>query len=90
MGRNLASSLARRYQSDPMRRFDRLPSPLRAWLREAALPWSPASALRIWNRACRKGGPERALARLTEVEAATLARDRVSFAFDASQKRKTG
>ena len=58
-----------------MHRFDTLPPPLRAWLREAALPWSPQSALKIWNKACREGGPEAALVRLSKVEAAMLARD---------------
>jgi hypothetical protein len=58
-----------------MREFDALPPPLRAWLREAALPWSAKSALRIWEQARRDGGTEAALARLAAAEAGTLARE---------------
>ena len=90
MRRNLASSLARRHRSDSMRRFDALPTPLRAWLRDAALPWSPQSALRIWNKACREGGPEAALARLQAVEAGTLARDRNATVKLLDDMRKSG
>jgi hypothetical protein len=73
-----------------MRRFDALPLPLRAWLREAALPWSPQSALRIWNKACREGGQDAALARLAAVEAGTLARDRSATLRAMRDLRKTG
>ncbi|MBR9844164.1 MAG: hypothetical protein GYB25_13470 [Rhodobacteraceae bacterium] len=75
--RNLRAGNMRRRAGDPMREFDALPPPLRAWLREAALPWSPKSALRIWQKACREGDTEEALRRLTAVEAGTLARDGV-------------
>lgn len=42
MSRNIATSLRRRRRSDPMRDFDALPPPLRNWMRQAALAWSPA------------------------------------------------
>lgn len=51
--------------------YDRLPADLRAWLAQAALPWSPASALRLW----RKGDPAAARGRLDAAEARLLARD---------------
>ncbi len=73
--RNLRAGNVRRRAGDPMREFDALPPPLRAWLREAALPWNPKSALRIWQKAHRQGGTEAALARLAAAEAGTLARD---------------
>lgn len=75
--RNLRAGNVRRRAGDPMREFDALPPPLRAWLRQAALPWSPKSALRIWRQARREGGTEEALRRLAAVEAGTLARDGV-------------
>ncbi|MDV4145805.1 MULTISPECIES: DUF6525 family protein [Shimia] len=75
--RNLRAGNVRRRQGDPMREFDALPPPLRAWLRQAALPWSAKSALRIWEQACREGGADAALARLAAAEAGTLARDAV-------------
>lgn len=59
-----------------MRAHDRLPTPLRLWLKGAALPWSAESARRIWEREVRRGGVEGALQRLAEVEAATLTRER--------------
>ncbi len=58
-----------------MRAHDRLPAPLRLWLKGAALPWSAKSAQRIWEREVRRSGIEGALQRLAEVEAATLARE---------------
>ena len=60
-----------------MAAYDRLPADLRAWLAQAALPWSPASALRIWRRA---GSPAAAFARLDAAEQAALARDRAGVA----------
>ncbi|GHA58979.1 hypothetical protein GCM10008927_25820 [Amylibacter ulvae] len=33
--------------------YDQLPAPLRSWLAQAALPWSPRSALRVWHRSLR-------------------------------------
>lgn len=60
-----------------MRRYDALPPALRAWLARAALPWSPQSALRLWQRALAeaRGCPKAAGARLDRAEAAMLARD---------------
>lgn len=58
-----------------MQEFDRLPGPLRRWLAQAALPWSPRSARRIYSKELRRmGAPEPALARLSRTEAAMLAR----------------
>jgi hypothetical protein len=71
MSGNLRSPEARWRGGDPMMRFDRLPGPLRRWLAGAALPWSAASALRIWNAAA---CPATALTRLQAVERATLRR----------------
>lgn len=79
MTRNLgATSLRRKNRNaDPMRSYDALPVPLRRWLAQACLPWSPASARRLWNRACAKGlNAEDALAALSKAEKRTLARDR--------------
>jgi len=73
--RNLRAGTARWRAGDAMREFDALPPPLRAWLREAALPWSAKSALRIWQKARREGGTQAALRRLAAVEAGTLARE---------------
>ena len=66
----------RRRRGDRMRDFDALPPPLRQWLRHAALPWSPASCLRIWRATHAKGGDAaEALARLEAAQAATLERE---------------
>ncbi|MBC6443462.1 MAG: hypothetical protein GDA53_10215 [Rhodobacteraceae bacterium] len=59
-----------------MRDFDALPSPLRTWLSQAALPWSAGSARRIWLKARARGlTPEETLVILNRVEARTLAHD---------------
>jgi hypothetical protein len=84
MSRNLGqSSLRRKRRSrDPMVAFDGLPAPLRQWLSEAALPWSPTSARRIWSKSLNQGlSPEETLASLSQAEERTLARDRQSPAF---------
>lgn len=72
---NTVSTLRRR--TSPMAAFDRLPPDLRCWLHDAALPWSPASALKLWHRALRQAGgdPARARAALDAVQARTIARD---------------
>ena len=76
MGRNLRTGLRRRRRSGTMTGFDTLPAPLRAWLHEAALPWSPASALRLWQRALSETGDiSAARARLDAIQARSLARD---------------
>lgn len=47
---------SRRRSGDPMMAFDALPAPLRQWLAQAALPWSPASCRKLWLRARAGGG----------------------------------
>ncbi|MEW2918490.1 DUF6525 family protein [Ruegeria sp. ANG10] len=84
MRRNLGQCSLRRKRrsSDPMDAFDGLPAPLRQWLSEAALPWSPVSARRIWSKSRAKGlSSEETLMSLSRAEARTLARDRQSTAF---------
>ncbi|WP_425082575.1 DUF6525 family protein [Ruegeria arenilitoris] len=84
MRRNLGHcSLRRKHRStDPMDVFDGLPAPLRQWLSEAALPWSPVSARRIWSKSRAKGlSSEETLVSLSQAEARTLARDRQSTVF---------
>lgn len=75
MNRNLATSLKRR-SAAPMSGYDRLPPELRGWLRDAALPWSATSALRLWRRAMtERGCPHHAHACLCAAEARMLAKD---------------
>jgi hypothetical protein len=67
----------RRRATDPMMTYDTLPQPLRRWLAEAALPWSPKSCKRIWEKARRNGlSVEDAIVVLTEAERKTLSRDK--------------
>ncbi|MEL6234576.1 MAG: DUF6525 family protein [Pseudomonadota bacterium] len=67
----------RRRSCDPMQVYDGLPAPVRRWLADAALPWSPSSARRLWQRACAEGlSTDDALARLARAEIRSLARDR--------------
>ncbi|MEM8631479.1 MAG: DUF6525 family protein [Pseudomonadota bacterium] len=83
MSGNLGTTGLRRKRrsADPMHTYDSLPAPLRHWLSEAALPWSPASARRIWSRSLSRGAtPEEALVSLTKAEARTLARERRDIA----------
>ena len=76
MNGNLTSPRARRRAADPMTSYDRLPRDLRLWLAEAALPWSAASVLRLWQRALRETGCAKAARdRLARAEAKTLARE---------------
>ena len=59
-----------------MQTYDTLPKPLRSWLCQASLPWSPASARKIWNRGQSRGlSTDETLALLVHVEHATLAKD---------------
>jgi hypothetical protein len=76
---NLRTRLKRRARAgDPMAVYDTLPAPLRQWLQSAALPWSPQSARRVWQRAlAREGCPEAALKRCSQIEMALLGRDRL-------------
>jgi hypothetical protein len=81
LGGNLRTGLKRRRRTDPMLRFDGLPAELRGWLQQAALPWSPDSALRLWRRALADchGDVAAARARLDRAEARAIARDAVAL-----------
>lgn len=72
------TTLTRRTRAtDPMSAYDALPQPLRHWLAGAALPWSPVSCKRIWDKARKEGlSLDEALARMVSAERKTLARDR--------------
>jgi hypothetical protein len=79
MNGNLGSTALkrRRRATDPMMTYDTLPQPLRRWLAEAALPWSPKSCKRIWEKARRNGlSVDDAIIALTEGERKTLSRDK--------------
>jgi hypothetical protein len=79
LSRNLGETSLhkRRRPVDPMHAYDSLPTPLRQWLSQAALPWSPVSARKIWTRAQAKGlNADDALALLCRAETKTLARDK--------------
>lgn len=78
MPRNLNTSLKPSRRSHrPMDAYDRLPSDIRAWLREAHLPWSAQSVLKLWTKALRtyRGDRAAALAYLTECELRKLKKD---------------
>ncbi|NVK13001.1 MAG: hypothetical protein HWE35_02370 [Rhodobacteraceae bacterium] len=80
--RNLNSRLKRRRRAgDPMQAYDALPPSLRQWLADACLPWSPASALRLWTKAGGSRDPAAAVARLDAAEQAMLKRDARVWAF---------
>ena len=65
----------KRRAEDPMRAYDSLPPPVRHWLSQAAMPWSPASCRKILRSAKARGeGMERVLARLDHAERQTLAK----------------
>ncbi len=86
MTRNLGQSSLRRKRrrsrANPMETFDGLPAPVRQWVAQAALPWSPASVQRIWSKSRAKGlSDDEALLSLHLAESRTLARDRHSTAF---------
>ena len=86
---NLGSTTLRKRRRavDPMLAYDGLPPPLRHWLASAALPWSPTSCKRIWDKARQKGhSPEYAISMLTEAEQKTLARDKYNVAQICSSK----
>lgn len=66
---------ARRRRGCPMARYDALPPPLRQWLAQAALPWSPSSCRRLWRQALAAGAsPDEAIERLNRAEQAALRR----------------
>jgi hypothetical protein len=80
---NLRSALSRRRRArparDPMAEFDRLPPPLRRWLSDAALPWSPRSAHRAYLQALADlRCPHQALGRLDALQSERLRRDRMA------------
>ena len=82
--RGQTSLKLKRRTEDPMRAYDALPPPLRRWMAQAALPWSPASCRRIWLRARAQGEPiEAVLARLDRAQAKTLSNDPMSRAVAA-------
>ncbi|MFP4305278.1 DUF6525 family protein [Rhodosalinus sp.] len=62
---------------NPLADYDDLPAPLREWLAQAAMPWSPRSALRIWRRVLRRSGGDvrRAQQEMSRIEAERLAED---------------
>ncbi|MCR9148293.1 MAG: DUF6525 family protein [Rhodobacteraceae bacterium] len=83
MGRHCnlgATSLRkRRRDENPMQAYDALPAPVRSWLSQATLPWSPASCRRILRRARARGESlDAVLARLERAQEKTLARDRLN------------
>lgn len=66
----------RRRSADPMRELDGLPQELRGWLAGAALPWSPRSAQRAFNKAlARTEDPQQALAELDQLQQRKIRRD---------------
>lgn len=72
----------KRRAGDPMDAFDGLPQPVRQWVAQAALPWSPASVRRIWFKSRARGlSDDEALLSLAQAEARALARDRQSTVF---------
>lgn len=79
MSHNIGQTALRRKRRsvDPMAAYDGLPPMLRHWLAEAALPWSPASARRIWVKSLARGlSPEEALLSLSRAEARSLASEK--------------
>ena len=67
----------RRRAADPMMAYDVLPQPLRSWLAGAALPWSPKSCKRIWDKAQSNGlSVKHTIVLLTEAERKTLSQDK--------------
>ena len=90
---NLGATSLRRKQraGDPMQAFDALPEPLRHWLSNAALPWSPASVRRVWSKSLANGlSSDEALERLEIAEAKTLARDRYTIALHPESTARSG
>ncbi|SFD78637.1 DUF6525 family protein [Roseivivax sediminis] len=92
MSRNLSTTLPRRRRrGDPMRDYDSLPAPLRAWLAQAVLPWSPVSCRRIWHMGRAEGAPpDVILARLDRAERKALSRDRYGAEMQLSRIRAEG
>jgi len=83
MHNNLGQTSLRRKRRarDPMAVYDTLPAPVRQWMAQAALPWSPVSVRRIWAKSRAKGlSEDAAISSLSRAETCTLARDRASTA----------
>lgn len=77
-GGNLGATVLKRHRrrGDPMAAYDALPAPLRHWLAEAAMPWSPISCHRIWQRACKTGtSVEEVLDTLSRAEKRAMERE---------------
>lgn len=75
---NSRTTLSKRQrQGHVMDAYDRLPPELRAWLAQAALPWSARSALRHWRKTLQSCGGDTAAAqtRLTQIEKRQMSRD---------------
>lgn len=75
---NTRTTLKRRSRSgNPMAAYDRLPPELRAWLAEAALPWSAHSALRLWRKSLQRHGGDigKARSQLSRIERRRLSQD---------------
>lgn len=63
-------------KGNPMRDFDRLPAPLRAWVARADLPWRAQSVRRAYDRAvARTGCADQALRELDALQARLVAKD---------------
>ncbi|MEP1649512.1 MAG: DUF6525 family protein [Paracoccaceae bacterium] len=72
----------KRRNGHPMDTYDGLPQPIRQWVAQAALHWSPTSVRRIWSKSHAKSlSDDEALHTLTQAGARTLARDHQSTAF---------
>ncbi|MBN2631148.1 MAG: hypothetical protein JXR75_11490 [Rhodobacteraceae bacterium] len=78
--RGAATLKLRRRATNPMRDYDGLPRELRAWLAQAARPWSPVSVRRAFARTlAAKGDRAQALAELDRLEAHKVARDALAL-----------
>ncbi|GAA6177713.1 hypothetical protein NBRC116593_36330 [Sulfitobacter pacificus] len=63
---------------------DGLPTPVRQWVAQTALPWSPASDRRIWSKSCAEGLLHNAALARCQVDACTPARDQQSPALKSN------
>ena len=60
-----------------MYEFDRLPKPLRGWLIDAILPWSPVSVRRVWLKSIKEGlSNQEVLKSLRRAEVKALKREK--------------
>jgi hypothetical protein len=75
---NARTSLRRKKRTgNPMADYDRLPSDLRGWLSQAALPWSPRSVFRVWRSAMKtyENDREAVYLYMSELEAKKLKKE---------------